>query len=108
MRNLAAYAAQPLWRDMTDTIVTDKPKGANAQDNTEGKVPPEELVVFAKRLRVYRAENRYSQKDIAAMTGLTQGMVSDIELCKGNPTFNSLKAVSRTMGTPLYDLLKPE
>lgn len=48
-----------------------------------------------------RMEKDLSQKELAALIGMSQGDVSRLESCEGNPSLKTLKRIAQGMGKQL-------
>lgn len=63
---------------------------------------------LAYNVRRLRRQRRWSQERLAAEAGdLRQGLISDIELAKANPTLTTLEFIAGALGVTVRDLLKP-
>lgn len=59
---------------------------------------------LAHNLRVLRATRRLSQNVLAEEAGVTQALVSAIELGKANPTLASLERIAQVLKVDLSEL----
>ncbi len=67
-----------------------------------------ERTALAYNVRRLRKRRGWSQEQLAAQAGeLRQGLISDIELAKANPTLSTLEFVAGALGVSVRDLLKP-
>ncbi len=72
---------------------------------TTGRPDRAALAYNVRRLRELR---RWSQERLAAEAGdLRQGLISDIERAKANPTLTTLEFVARALSVTVRDLFKP-
>lgn len=63
---------------------------------------------LAHNVRRLRELRGWSQERLAAEAGdLRQGLISDIELAKANPTLTTLEFVAGAFGVTVRDLFKP-
>lgn len=63
---------------------------------------------LAHNVRRLRERHGWSQERLAAEAGdLRQGLISDIELAKANPTLTTLEFVAGVLGVTVRDLFKP-
>lgn len=49
----------------------------------------------------YRMENNLSQKELAALIGMSQGDVSRLQSYEGNPSLKTLQRIAKGMGKQL-------
>jgi transcriptional regulator with XRE-family HTH domain len=61
----------------------------------------------SKRLLARRLELGLSQETLGRIAGTKQAKISDIELMKGNPRFDTLDKIARAVGL-VIDLVPPE
>ncbi len=55
-----------------------------------------------------RQQRNWSQEQLAAQAGeLRQGLISDIERIKANPTLITLESIAGALGVTVRDLFKP-
>lgn len=59
---------------------------------------------LAHNLRVLRASRRLSQNVLAEEAGVTQALVSAIELGKANPTLASLERIAQVLKVDMSEL----
>ncbi len=72
---------------------------------TTGRPDRAALAYNVRRLRNLR---RWSQERLAAEAGeLRQGLISNLELAKANPTLATLEFVAAALGVTVRDLFKP-
>jgi len=63
---------------------------------------------LAHNVRRLRRMRDWSQERLAAEAGdLRQGLISDIERAKANPTLTTLESVAGALGVTVRDLFKP-
>ena len=65
---------------------------------------PPARTALAHNLRVLRATRRLSQNVLAEEAGVTQALVSAIELGKANPTLASLERIAQVLKVDLSEL----
>jgi transcriptional regulator with XRE-family HTH domain len=68
---------------------------------------PVERKIFARKFRAARKAAGYKQADFYALAGFSKAYISNIERCKVNISFDNASELSRIVGVPLYELLKP-
>jgi transcriptional regulator with XRE-family HTH domain len=61
---------------------------------------------FGERLREARHKAKLTQAALAESAGLTQQYVAKIEAGQINPTFATMAAVARVLGTEIGDMLR--
>jgi transcriptional regulator with XRE-family HTH domain len=65
-------------------------------------------IALAHNVRRLRNQHDWSQERLAAEAGeLRQGLISDIERGKANPTLTTLEFVAGALGVSVGDLFKP-
>lgn len=67
-----------------------------------GGVPP--LARLGRRLREAR-ESRFTLKELSERSGISIGLISEVERGKGNPSFRTLYSISRALGLQIGDLI---
>jgi len=53
---------------------------------------------ISKAIVSYRMEHDLTQKELAAITGITQADISRLERCDGSPSLKTLKRLAKGMG----------
>jgi transcriptional regulator with XRE-family HTH domain len=78
-----------------------------------GAAPPDRAERPARKALAYNVRRlrnlrRWSQERLAAEAGdLRQGLISELELAKANPTLATLEFVAAALGVTVRDLFKP-
>jgi len=62
-------------------------------------------LTLGERLRAFRESKGSSQSDLAARSGLTQEMISNLERGKHQPRFDTIEKYAKGLGVPVTDLL---
>ncbi|MFQ9044844.1 MAG: helix-turn-helix domain-containing protein [Anaerobutyricum hallii] len=78
-------------------------------NNTKSKAiyeDEQQLYELCKKLKQIRQRKHFTQKDIAAKTGMSQQMVSKIESYNGNPSMLSFFKYCKSIGIDLCKLIK--
>ncbi len=57
---------------------------------------------LGKKLQMFRTARGMSIRELAAATGITPSMLSQIEHEQVNPSINSLRIIAKELGIPLY------
>ena len=61
---------------------------------------------FGRRVKKLRADHGWSLEELAALSGVSRSMLSEIELERANPTLNVIYRISRAFGLSLPDLIE--
>jgi transcriptional regulator with XRE-family HTH domain len=69
---------------------------------------PQARKLLADNVRILRALRRISQDEVAAEAGLTQSLISRIELETANPTLKSLEGIAQAFNVEMADLFARE
>ena len=64
-------------------------------------------IIFATRLREFRASKGISQEKLAELSGLHRTYVSSVERFERNITVDNMERLSLALGVDLRELLKP-
>ena len=64
-------------------------------------------LVVARNVKRMRAEAGLSQRDLCAMTQMTQSYLSHLEAGKWNPGLDTIARIARAVGVPPHALLDP-
>jgi len=73
-----------------------------------GKTGGADRAALAFNVRRLRQQREWSQERLAAEAGeLRQGLISDLELRKANPTMATLEAIAGALGVAVRDLFSP-
>ena len=64
----------------------------------------EGLRLLADRLRAVRAQQGYTQEDLAYESGLSLSQIARIETVKINPTVSTMFRIARTLNVPVSSL----
>lgn len=65
------------------------------------------LTVFSQNLERERLKRHQSQSALAKKAGLTQAAISEMEQANRTPGLESLERLSRALGIPCWELLRP-
>ncbi|MDQ0477093.1 helix-turn-helix domain-containing protein [Chryseobacterium sp. MDT2-18] len=58
-------------------------------------------------IKKYREQYKFTQKEIAQLSGLTQSAYSAIEIAKGNIDFDRANCIAQAYGIKLWDFINP-
>lgn len=76
------------------------------QDHTPAAVPSDDaLVTFGRNLRAARLARDITLAQLADMSGVSLGYISDIERCVANPTFDVMFNIAAAVGSNVSALL---
>jgi transcriptional regulator with XRE-family HTH domain len=64
-------------------------------------------IIFANRLREFRASQGISQEKLAELSGLHRTYVSSVERFERNITVDNMERLASALGVDLRELLKP-
>lgn len=67
-----------------------------------------ELANLAKRLKLLREKQQISQSELARRCGIDHGAVSRTEAGQSGPSWETLKAIAKGLGIPIYALFTDE
>lgn len=80
----------------------------------QGASPPirsrpmsEERLIFGANFRKARRAKKLSQRDVTAQIGLAQSYISEVETGQISIGIDSMAALAKLVGVPLWKLLKP-
>ena len=59
-------------------------------------------MTIGKRLRAFRVEKKFSQREIAKKTGLLRGNISRVETGYSVPSIKTLEKMARALEIPMY------
>ncbi len=65
-------------------------------------------MILQNSIRVFRAERRISQKELADEVGLSRQSVNSIELCKFNPSVITALKIAEFFGVKVEDVFRLE
>jgi len=63
-------------------------------------------LALAKKVKKLRAENGWSQAELARRVGIQTAAISHIENARGNPTLETMDALARSFGVSVSSLLQ--
>lgn len=66
--------------------------------------PPPLSIVIATNIRRSRTARNITQKEVAALTGLTQGYISRVERGKRSLSIDKLQRFSQALDVPIHEL----
>jgi transcriptional regulator with XRE-family HTH domain len=72
-------------------------------------LPPEEdktLIALGQAIRELRKEKGLTQEELAQQADLHESYISVIESGQRNPTWSTLRSISRGLGVPLFELIQ--
>lgn len=58
-------------------------------------------------IKKYREQYKFTQKEIAQLSGLTQSAYSAIEIAKGNIDFDRTNCIAKAYGIEIWDFINP-
>lgn len=61
---------------------------------------------LALRIKILRAENDFTQEELAKRSGLSVCLIHNIETCKKKPRFNTLMKIAKAFEIDAEELLK--
>ncbi len=64
------------------------------------------FVRFGKRVRELRLEKKFSQEDLAELSGLHRTYISSVELGKRNISLRNIELIAQALEVPLSDLFR--
>lgn len=73
----------------------------------DDKTIPEARRVFARNFKRARLAAGLTQNDIHMSFGFAQSFISDLERCRTTINLDNMADLSRAVGIPLWELLKP-
>ena len=62
--------------------------------------------ILAENIRKYRAKQRLSQEELAAVCGLHRTYISDIERCERNLSIDNVEKIAKAFNISVSELLK--
>jgi predicted XRE-type DNA-binding protein len=81
-------------------------KGAGGPSKKAGETAEELCVLFGANFRQARLKAELTQADVAALTGIQQPYISDIENGLQNLTISTMVTMARAVGTDIRTLLR--
>ncbi|WP_398433212.1 helix-turn-helix domain-containing protein [Shinella yambaruensis] len=64
-------------------------------------------MLFGRNLRQARKRGRIPQRELAELAGVSQSFISHAENGRASVSITKMALLSRALGVPLHELLKP-
>lgn len=63
--------------------------------------------VFARNVNAHRTQRRWTQQDLANLSGLDRTFIGHVELGRRNLSIDNIEKMATALGVPAWKLLKP-